>query len=153
LVIRPVDKKDNYIKRCVAIAGDTLVIKDGNVYVNGQLNAVPPMSQVQYDVETNGQQLDHDVLKDEYNVDIESDEFAQTGTNKFSMLLTVDAVEKMKKNGLAKYIQPQLLKPEEIQPQYWGQVTWPYDTLHKWTLDYFGPLWIPAKGGTLTLTP
>jgi signal peptidase I len=35
VVVHPVDKTDNYIKRCVAIAGDTLEVRDGDVYING----------------------------------------------------------------------------------------------------------------------
>jgi len=152
LVIRPVDKRENYIKRCVAIAGDTLQIKDGVVYINGKQNFIPPQSQISYEVETNGQNLDADVMKEEYNIDTENtDEFSPAGNNKYIMLLTEEAVGKMKKNGVAKYIHPQLQDPAKVQPQAWP-ITWPFDNIHKWTVDYFGPLWIPAKGAKLTLT-
>lgn len=154
LVIRPVDKKENYIKRCVAIAGDSLVIKDGIVYINGKQNFIPPQSEMAYEVETAGQPLDPQTMKEEYNIDIENpEEFQAANGNKYIMLLTQEAVDKMKKNGLAKSAKPQLQQPSDIPAQAWGQVTWPYDTLHKWTVDDFGPLWVPAKGATLTLTP
>lgn len=154
LVIRPVDKKENYIKRCVAIAGDTLEIKGGVVYINGKQNMIPPQSEIPYEIETSGQPLDPTIMKDEYNIDIENpEEFQPYGGNKFTMLLTQEAVDKMQKNGLAKSVKAQLQHPSDIPAQMWGQITWPYDTLHKWTVDDFGPLWIPAKGATLTLTP
>ncbi|MEJ7766754.1 MAG: S26 family signal peptidase [Chitinophagaceae bacterium] len=145
LIVRPVDKKENYIKRCVAIAGDSLFIRDGLVYINGKAPFLPPASETYYYVETNGQQLDQEVMKEEYDVNTDNpDEFGSTGqTNSFRMLLTNAAKEKMIKTGLAKQIAPELNTQHEV---------YPYDTLHKWTEDNFGPLWIPAKGATLTLT-
>jgi signal peptidase I len=93
-------------------------------------------------------------MKEEYNIDIENpEEFQPAGGNKFVMLLTQEAADKMTKNGFAKAIKPQLQQPVDIPAQMWGQITWPYDTVHKWTVDDFGPIWIPAKGATLTLTP
>lgn len=43
IVTRPVDKRENFIKRCVAIAGDTLEIRNGVVYINGKQNEIPPV--------------------------------------------------------------------------------------------------------------
>src|SRR5882757_622294 len=51
---RPVDKKENYIKRCIAIAGDTINIIDRNVYVNSTLADIPDKSQFHYHVKTDG---------------------------------------------------------------------------------------------------
>jgi signal peptidase I len=154
LVIRPVDKRENYIKRCVAIAGDTLQVKDGRVFINGLPGFIPPQSQIYYEVETNGQPMDADQMKEVYNIDIENPEDvpSQAG-NKFIMLLTAAAVDDMKAAGFAKSIVPQLYKPELVDPKLWNQNRFPYDTLHKWTEDYYGPVWLPAKGATLTLTP
>lgn len=69
------------------------------------------------------------------------------------MLLTAEAYDKMKTAGLAKSITPQLIRPGQVDARLWGQINFPYDTIHKWTVDYFGPIWIPAKGSKLTLTP
>ena len=74
LVIRPVDKQENYIKRCVAVAGDTLQIKDQVLYIDGKAQPFPPQSQTNYDVETKGQPLDETVMKDEYNLDMSNGE-------------------------------------------------------------------------------
>lgn len=143
LVTRPVDKKENYIKRCVAIAGDTLQIKDGVVYINTLVPFLPPKSQSPYHVLINGQQINEDVLREEYDVNINNpEEFQATGQpGIFRMLLTNDAKAKMQKAGLR--IEPILNEAHEV---------FPYDTLHHWTEDNFGPVWIPAKGATLTLT-
>src|SRR5690606_11801718 len=42
LITRPVDKRENYIKRCVAVGGDTLQIINGTVYIDGQKGYVSP---------------------------------------------------------------------------------------------------------------
>ena len=145
LIIRPVDKKENYIKRRVAIAGDTLFIRDGLVYVNGKAPFLPPASETYYYVETNGQQLDEEAMKEDYDINMEnSEEFGSTGqANTFRILLTNEAKAKMQKSGLAKSITPELNTQHEV---------YPYDTLHKWTEDNFGPLWVPKKGAVITLT-
>src|SRR6201996_7994509 len=103
LVLRPVDKEENYIKRCVAIAGDTLQIKDQWLWINGKKETFPPESETYYTVDTKGQSLDENVMKDDYNVDINNtDEVRTTGTpNQYDMLLTWTAHEKMLSNGLA----------------------------------------------------
>jgi signal peptidase I len=145
LIVRPVDKKENYIKRCVATAGDSLVIRDGLVYVNGLPPFLPPASEMYYYVETNGQQLDENVMLDEYDVKTEEpDELGSTGQpNTYRMLLTNEAKDKMLKSGLAKKITPELNTQHDL---------YPYDTIHKWTEDNYGPIWIPKKNAMLTLT-
>jgi signal peptidase I len=147
LVIRPVDKKENYIKRCVGIAGDTLQIKDQIIYIDGKAQPLPPESQTYYMVELKSTQpLDEAVMRDEYNLDINNtDEVRPTGTpNQFYMLLTWAAHEKMLQNGLAKSITPDIDA---------DQTVYPYSKSYTWTRDNYGPFWIPEKGKTLTLTP
>ena len=145
LVLRPVDKEENYIKRCTAIAGDTLQIKDQVLWINGKAVSFPPESETNYTVDTKGQQLDEQAMKDQYNVDINNpDEFRTTGTaNQYDMLLTWDAHEKMVASGLARHIAPDIDSQEMV---------WPYTPTSTWTRDNFGPVWVPAKGATLTLT-
>jgi signal peptidase I len=146
LVMRPVDKEENYIKRCVAIAGETLQIKNQVLWINGKAVTFPSESETYYTVATKGQPLDEGVMRDEYNVDINnSDEVRTTGTtNEYDMLLTWTAHEKMLKNGLATRIVPDIDSQESV---------FPYAPTSPWSRDNFGPIWIPAKGATLTLTP
>src|SRR3546814_6755999 len=61
---RPFDKRENYIKRCLAIAGDTLSIVNSQVYVNGKADVNPPESQTTYYVKTNGTDLNPQTLLD-----------------------------------------------------------------------------------------
>ena len=148
LIVRPVDKEDNYVKRCVAIPGDILQIKDQVIYINGQPTKFPISSQHIYEVETKGQPLDDAALKEEYDVDMDNpEEFATTTIpNTYTMLLTQLAKEKMMSSGFAKSIQPEIQKSGKT-----GQV-FPFDNIHDWSLDEFGPIWVPKKGSVLELT-
>lgn len=149
IVVHPVDKTDNYIKRCVGIAGDTIEIKDDNVYINGQMQELPPHSEMYYRVSVNNT-LDPEIMKDEYNVDIDKGDYSMTGKpGEYMMLLTARGKEKMQKNGLIKSITPYTELPT-------GDNVFPYDTfaVHKsWSRDNFGPVWIPKKGASIKLTP
>jgi signal peptidase I len=146
IILRPVDKKENFIKRCVAIPGDTIEIRDGKVYINGRLEADPPEAETWYHVQTAGQPLDETVLKEDYELDMtKRDEFRPLGEpNQYSMLLTTKAREKMLKAGWVKSIEPEIDSSSEL---------FPYDHIRQWTSDNFGPLWIPAKGVRMALTP
>ena len=53
--VRPSDKKDHYVKRCVALPGDTLVVKDGLVWIGGEQQEVYPGVQLTYRVVTDRQ--------------------------------------------------------------------------------------------------
>ena len=148
IVVRPVDKRENYIKRCIGVSGDTIQIKNAVVFINGQPTALPPRAQLKYTVVTTVQQLDDLTMQEEYDVDIvnsEKGEFFETSTKgTYQMLLTTEAKDKMLANGFAKSVTP-IMAPAEY--------VYPYDTIHRWTEDNFGPIWIPKKGTTLTLTP
>jgi signal peptidase I len=61
---RPVDKRENYIKRCIAIPGDTLEIRDAEVYLNGKQNIDWPGQQIDYVVSTDGTAINHRILED-----------------------------------------------------------------------------------------
>ena len=147
IVVHPVDKSDNYIKRCVGIAGDMLEVKKDIVYINGQQESIPPHSELFYIV-TSTAGLDFEVMKDEYDMNAEKGEIALTGVkmNEYRMLLTNQNKEKLMKSGLVSTI----ILDEEYNGG--GGEVFPYDTLHKWSREDFGPIWIPKKGASLKLT-
>lgn len=147
LAIHPVDKTDNYIKRCVAIAGDTLQIINSDVFVNGKKSELPPYSQMDYELESN-QSLDGDVMKSEYDVDIFNPREAMAlGNNKYQMVLTAKAVEKMKKNGLVKMITPLVDTNTSVYKAAFENYVW----YNQWSTDNYGKIWIPKKGAKLVL--
>ena len=143
---RPVDKRENYIKRCVGIAGDLIEIRNNVVYINGQAQPVPPHAQIHYLVTVTSQFLDPEVMKEEYNLD----DFDWSATGRpfeYSMSLTEESKKKMAETGLAKAIVP--------DPQYllqYSKPVYPYDSIHNWNRDSYGPVQIPAKGMTMALT-
>lgn len=149
IAVHPVDKTDNYIKRCVGVAGETIEIKNDVVYIDGAEQPLPPHSEIYYLVTSNST-LDPDIMKEEYNVDLEKGEYGMTGKpGEYRMLLTAESKDKLQKSGLVKTIVPDADLPG-------GEDVFPYDTVtaHKsWTRDNFGPVWIPKKGASLKITP
>ncbi len=147
IVVHPVDKSDNYIKRCVGIAGDMLEVKKDIVYINGNQELIPPHSELFYIVSSNAG-LDFEVMKEEYDMNAEKGEIALTGVkmNEYRMLLTQQNKEKLLKSGLVASI----VLDEEYNSG--GGEVFPYDTTHKWSREDFGPVWIPKKGTPLKLT-
>lgn len=150
IVVHPVDKTDNYIKRCVGVAGETLEVKEDVVYIDGVKQELPPHAEMYYLVTLNATSLDEDVMRDEYNLDIDKGDYGLTGRpGEYRMLLTGAAKEKMQKNGLIKTIVTDVGYPGSAG-------VFPYDTVtahNAWTRDNFGPVWIPKKGASLKLTP
>ena len=88
-----------------------------------------------------------EVMKNEYDLDFEKGDYSSIAGNVYRMTLTTVAKDKMQKSGLIKSIEPL----DGIEPA--GNV-FPYDSLHNnWTMDNFGPVWVPKKGVTIQLTP
>ncbi|MBN9381497.1 MAG: hypothetical protein J0H74_12070 [Chitinophagaceae bacterium] len=147
LTIRPVYKREVYLKRCIATAGDTLEMRDEVVYINGRPQAWAPESQTYFRVVTNGQPLDETSIKAQYGLDItNADEVHPLGnTTEFDMLLTWKTREKMLKDGFARKISLDIDSSTEG--------VFPNDELHHWTRDSYGPLWMPKKDVSIQLTP
>ena len=148
VVVHPVDKTDNYVKRCVGVAGDTVSVKENIVFINGKQELSPPNSQMHYIVTIkDGVVLDPDAMKSEYNVDAEKNDYSLGSNNgEYRMLLTAKGKEKMEKAGLIKDI--------KVDYSYngGGGETFPYDTLYRWSRENFGPVWVPKKGDKINLT-
>jgi signal peptidase I len=137
---RPVDKRENYIKRCVAEAGDTLSIRDGVVFVNSKQAPIPPESERRYMVQTNGDPLNPDRLEE---LDMTSNPDATLSSGLFLYNLTPGNVAALKNFPVVKSIKPYFSGEQSV---------FPYDTAHyHWTEENFGPLYIPKKGATVKL--
>lgn len=141
MVVRPMDKMDFYIKRCVAVAGDSIKIIDKQLYVNGQMAQNPTNLQHQYTVKAKGGGAVNVSKLEELDVNIADTDYKN---NQFN--LNKGQVEKLKAMG-AEVTEGIREKP---MPTYF----FPHDTLYfKWDVDNFGPLYIPKAGATIQLTP
>jgi signal peptidase I len=147
LSIRPVYKREVYLKRCIATAGHTLQIRDEGVYINGRPQAWPQESETYFHVVTNGRPLDEADIKARYGLDItDADEVRPLdNATEFEMLLTWKDREKMLQDGFARKISL------DIDSSIGG--VFPNDEVHPWTRDNYGPLWIPKMGARVQLTP
>lgn len=143
IITRPVDKRENYIKRAVAIPGDTINIVNSNVYINGQPQIDIPGLQHDYYVITNGTPISEKAF-DEMGISNEDRVNSYSTTdNGYRLPLTAENVERIKKMSnvvdVIKYI------------PYDNESIFPRDTQYMWTNDDFGPLWVPKKGATVDL--
>lgn len=148
VITRPVDKKENYIKRCIGVPGDKLEQRNGIIYVNDKPAPVFPHSKFTYAVQTNGQYVPQEFLDEN---DIEQGQ--QVGHNIFMFSLENEDAEAIKKQPGVVAVQPYTQKPGSV-PGNPGEWTFPQDTAnYKWNVDNFGPFIVPKKGATVTLTP
>ena len=149
MVVRPKDKKDNYVKRCVAVPGDTLHIIDGAVYVNRKKESQRNTLQSSYTVMTKGDPINQIIL-DEMSISPDDASFDPSLPGYPDMALTREEAEKISRL-------PIVLKAEEnidvYPPDYPDSplMLFPFDTLRRWTRDNYGPRWIPQKGATVKL--
>ena len=140
---KPIDKKTNLVKRCVAVAGDSLEIRDGYVYINGNRSELPDRAQTQYNfiVETGGEAIPQAVLKNRYNVR----EGGRMQNGNYYLTLTDSEAARIAKNPLVKKVTKQL------QPKGLNGDVFPHVPGLGWNVDNFGPIYIPKKGVTVQL--
>ena len=148
--VRPADKKDHYVKRCVAVAGDTLEIKDGQVYVNSQEQTVWPGVQNTYCVVTDGKRLNPRYI-DKLGLNVGEFWYDPALPGYPQMALTAEMLEQVKSNPIVRSV---TMNVEEYSREYNSseKLIFPFSPDYKWTRDNFGPLWIPAKDVTVELT-
>lgn len=162
IISRPVDKRENYVKRCVAISGDTIEVVDGMVHINGKNQEPIPEKQYKYFVETDGKFFSQSILKD-LNISNEDagasryfdlDLFMDCGVmdklspaNTFILPLTEKSAEKIKTFPNVKNV----IRICRTKGAYQFGV-FPNDTLnYKWNEDNFGPLYVPKAGHTIDI--
>ena len=143
---RPVDKKENYIKRCVGIPGDTIEVRGGYLYVGNKLSKQYPHAKMTYTIATNGQvSLDEfveeqDMNPEELNYDPNSKMYIANLSND-----QVAAIKKM--NGVIA-IAPFVLDKNDTRDN-----AFPNDTANfKWNRDFYGPFIVPKAGQQVTLS-
>ncbi len=147
--VRPVDKEDHYVKRCVAVAGDTLQVMDGLVYVNGEKQEVYPGVQLTYTVTTSGQRINSRTLE---KMGLNTDElyFDSNLPGYPAMPLTEAMLEAVRGLSNVTGVDANLDSYPPDYPDSYLSI-FPFTPDSGWTRDFFGPLWIPKKGETVSL--
>jgi len=145
---RPIDKKENFVKRCVAISGDTINIVDTKVYINGIPQKAYKGIQYMYTVKTNGEPINTKAFEklEVYKADYLNSYLCSPGN--YNIPLTNEMVESIKKFPMVVSVTRWNERKGEGDPKIF-----PHDTaVFRWNNDNFGPLVIPKKGMTIPLT-
>jgi len=139
IITRPTDRRENYVKRCVGLPGQTLQIKNRIVYLNGKANKEPDNVQYSYYVKLKGQMPTE--LMDELGISNED----MASLNQYGYLpLTQKAAKKL---AARKDIVAGIRLNTDAQT---GDL-YPLNAYTGWTRDNYGPVWIPKKGATVKL--
>lgn len=150
IVVHPPDKTDNYIKRCMGVAGDTLQIIHGDVYIDRVKQPIPPNSERNYVVELkDNRTLDPDYLKDlgiMVNETESSSDLNMMGNSTYLINMTEKEKNLLEKSPIIKSVQPYYINTPDPTTYF------PYDSLHRWSVDEYGPVWIPRKGAKVILS-
>ncbi|MBR6519937.1 MAG: S26 family signal peptidase, partial [Paludibacteraceae bacterium] len=164
LVVRPVDRRENYVKRCVGLPGQTIELKENVLYVDGKEFETPKGVQHNYFVQTNGATFSADAL---HKLGVSVTETSVLNGADYTpyltrigmepknngawgpiyvMAMTEEVLEKVKSLPMVVEVKIEKILPEMHSPIY------PLAYTYKWNRDNYGPLWIPAKGDTIQLT-
>ena len=161
VIYRPVDKRENYVKRCIGMPGDTVELRNNQVYIDGKPAENPENMQFNYFVETDGSPITEEQFR---LMDVSKDDYMRSAIGNNATLLSFLGFKPnengqfnpvyhipLTKKSLAIAEKLPSVKKVVIEPDAWSGPTYPawYET--GWTRDNFGPLWIPKKGATIPL--
>jgi len=152
---RPVDKRENFIKRCQGVGGDTLSVVNAQVFVNGKAAPNPPESELDYDYTTaDGNPINPDAL-----TDLNASTYEST-----HLFMTKGSADKLKSISGVKSVTPRIALRGVTNPD---APVYPTNSQHpvgppnlmlngkqpdyKWNVDNYGPIIIPKKGWTVKL--
>lgn len=161
IVYRPVDRRENYVKRCVGLPGDSLQIIDNHIYVNGRPQYEPEGLQFNYFIETDGRRISEMQFE---NLGISSDDrlLVNQWSNGSAILsaLGYQPTEQgifppvyympLTKQAKAKAEKLPNVKSVRIDPNLFSHKVFPKAYGH-WTRDNYGPIYIPRRGAAVEL--
>ena len=140
IVVRPVDRRENYVKRCVGTPGDNLQIIDNVIYIDGEAEPKHPYLQYNYIVKTDGSVLGNNYLT---KLGVSKEDRVVLADGVYHLPLTAEMKVELEKNSHILSI--------EIEPEENGGEVYPLGH-NAWTRDNYGPIYIPAKGDTVMIT-
>ena len=145
VVTHPVDKRENFVKRCIGIPGDRIVIRHSNIFINGGLTKDADMIQYSYYVRTNGEELAGQKIEE---MGLEgSDRLYDPSRESYVFPLTAGQVDTLRElNNISTITR---LENTNKKLSYFS--FFPYSPEYEFTEDNFGPLMVPGKGMTVLL--
>lgn len=142
---RPVDKRENYIKRCIAIAGDVVSMKNGVTNVNGKDEPLKNTGMMSYLIKFNSPEINLQLLE---KLGFATGEF-QPGTapNSYVVNASAEMIEEVKKLN---FVESATFTAATAGDVEMGGI-FPHDPHRNWNRDNFGPIKVPAKGWTVQI--
>ena len=140
IITRPTDRRENYVKRCVGLPGQTLQIKDRIIYINGKANKEPDNVQYSYQIKLKRHFTDEEMK--EWGITMEE---LKDLNNYGYMPMTNKTAAILKKR-------PDIVESIKLNTDASDLDIYPLNGNMHWTRDNYGPIWIPAKGETIDLT-
>jgi len=155
---KPIDKKTNYVKRAVGIAGDTLEIIDGYVYINGEKNNLPDRAKLQFSylVETkNASNFNPNVMVNNYDI---TDQFGKINNTTYQFMgISELSLDKLRNNPNVKSIKKAyalnggILENDSLVKGSRDFSVFPQNNSFNWNNDFFGPIYIPKENSTIQI--
>ena len=143
VIYRPVDRRDNYVKRCIGIPGDTVKIRSGSVFVNGKIVPENKTQQTTYIVSTNGTTINPKAFE-RLNI-------ARSDQTMISGSAYILPITKTNADLISKFVNVTEVSPVFAREGEYAPHIFPYNRTFGWNEDNFGPIWIPVKGSTVKL--
>jgi signal peptidase I len=140
---RPVDKRENFIKRCIAISGDTISMKNGIANVNGKNEPLKNTGMMPYRIQFTKTEIQTKPLEE---IGFTINEMQQEAQDTYLANASFEMITELKKLGIVKSA-TMLAAPEGQEPSS----VFPYDKNRKWNIDNFGPIVVPKKGWTVQI--
>lgn len=150
---RPVDKRENYIKRCVGLPGDEIKIENSKLFVNGESAFQPEGLQYNYKIKTKYGFSREELIEDDLSTEFfyHQEESKMSEYSFYSMALTDRNYHKIKQMSHVSKVEKNILEKGTMSQNGYYPI-FPNHPDYKWTRDNFGPLTIPSKGSTVELT-
>lgn len=151
ILVHPYDKTDNYIKRCTAVGGDKLQVKHAQLFINDTLAYMPPASETDFVIKTNGTKIDFITLAEELNIKQEdAEQYNNSFANDSSYSLNLTNAQR---DIIAKLPNVKNVSYNSASPGSYGNSLFPYTKVSLgWTADDYGPITVPKQGTSITLT-
>jgi len=143
IIYRPVDRRDNYVKRCIGIPGDTLCIKSGILYINGKIVPDNQTQQTTYVVATNGTTINPKAFE---RLNIYRSDQSMISGSAYLLPLTKANAETIRRFSNVTEVSPVIAREGEFAPHIF-----PYNPAYAWNEDNYGPIWMPVRGASVKL--